>query len=69
MVVKGEPENAKCAAFYCLGETVVAVATMGMDPVMVKCAELMRRGNMPSKAEVEGGVDVLRVGVPEEVKM
>lgn len=69
MVVKGEPENAKFAAFYCLGETVVAVATMGMDPVMVKCAELMRRGNMPSKAEVEGGVDVLRVGVPEEVKM
>lgn len=69
LVVKGEPENAKFAAFYCLGETVVAVATMGMDPVMVKCAELMRRGNMPSKAEVEGGVDVLRVGVPEEVKM
>lgn len=69
LVVKGEPESAKFAAFYCLGETVVAVATMGMDPVMVKCAELMRRGNMPSRAEVEGGVDVLRVGVPEGVKM
>lgn len=69
LVVKGEPESAKFAAFYCRGETVVAVATMGMDPVMVKCAELMRRGGMPSKKEVEGGVDVLKVGVPEGVRM
>ncbi|ODM24155.1 hypothetical protein SI65_02138 [Aspergillus cristatus] len=69
LVLKGEPENAKFAAFYCLGETVVAVASMAMDPVMVKCAELMRRGNMPSKSEIEGGVDVLKVGVPEGVKI
>jgi len=68
-VLKGEPENAKFAAFYCLGETVVAVASMAMDPVMAKSAELMRRGNMPSKSEIEGGVDVLKVGVPEGVRI
>lgn len=69
LVLKGEPQNAKFAAFYCLGETVVAVATMAMDPVMAKCAELMRRGNMPSKSEIEGGVDVLKVGMPGSVRI
>lgn len=65
----GEPENAKFVAYYCNGDTVVAVATMGMDPLMAKSAELMRRGNMPSKKEIVGGVDVLKVGVPESTRM
>jgi NADPH-dependent 2,4-dienoyl-CoA reductase/sulfur reductase-like enzyme/nitrite reductase/ring-hydroxylating ferredoxin subunit len=69
LVLQGEPENAKFAAYYCKGDTVVAVATMGMDPIMVKCAELMRRKNMPSKKEIQSGADVLKVGVPETVKM
>ncbi|OJJ48105.1 hypothetical protein ASPZODRAFT_62049 [Penicilliopsis zonata CBS 506.65] len=67
LVMKGEPENAKFVAYYCKGETVVAVATMGMDPIMTKCSELMRRGNMPTKSEIEGGVDVLAVEVPKNV--
>ncbi|EAW10911.1 putative AIF-like mitochondrial oxidoreductase (Nfrl) [Aspergillus clavatus NRRL 1] len=69
LVLKGEPMNAKFAAYYCKGDTVVAVATMGMDPIMSKCAELMRRGNMPGKKEIEEGVDVLEVEVPPQVKM
>ncbi|KAE8146741.1 hypothetical protein BDV25DRAFT_143424 [Aspergillus avenaceus] len=69
LVLKGEPENAKFAAYYCKGDTVVAVATMGMDPIMVKCAELMRRKNMPSKSQIEGGVDVLAISLPEGVKI
>ncbi|KAL4814584.1 hypothetical protein BDW67DRAFT_192108 [Aspergillus spinulosporus] len=69
LVLRGEPENAKFAAFYCKGETVVAVATMGMDPVMVKCAELMRRNNMPSKKEIQDGVDVLFIDVPKGVRI
>ncbi|KAL4897444.1 hypothetical protein BDV59DRAFT_197738 [Aspergillus ambiguus] len=69
LVLHGEPENAKFAAYYCKGDTVVAVATMGMDPIMVKCAELMRRKNMPSKSQIQGGMDVLKVGVPDAVKM
>ncbi|GKZ99289.1 hypothetical protein AnigIFM60653_003496 [Aspergillus niger] len=69
LVMKGEPENAKFAAYYCKGDTVVAVATMGMDPVMVKSAELMRRKNMPTKSQIQSGVDVLTVGVPESVRI
>jgi len=65
LVLKGEPENAKFAAFYTSGETVVAVATMMMDPVNSKCAELMRRGRMPSKSEIQSGVDVLEIGLPK----
>lgn len=69
LVLRGEPENAKFAAYYCKGGEVIAVATMGMDPVMTKSAELMRRGNMPSKADIQRGVDVLQVGVPGDMKM
>lgn len=69
LVLKGEPENAKFAAYYCKGDTVVAVATMSMDPIMVKSAELMRRSNMPSKKEIQDGVDVLSVGVPKGVRI
>ena len=61
LVIKGDPDNAKFAAYYTLGETVVAVATMGMDPLMSKSAVLMRKGLMPSKKELEGGADLLAV--------
>jgi NADPH-dependent 2,4-dienoyl-CoA reductase/sulfur reductase-like enzyme len=67
LILKGEPENAKFAAYYAKGDTIVAVATMGMDPIMVKAAELMRRGNMPKKDEIEGGIDLLKVDVPGRV--
>lgn len=53
IVLQGEPANAKFAAFYCKGETVVAVATMGKDPLMAQCAELMRSGKMWSKKQIE----------------
>lgn len=69
LVLKGEPDNAKFAAFYANGDEVVAVATMQMDPVNTKCAELMRRGMMPSKSEVERGIDVLDIGLLPEVKI
>jgi len=63
VVLTGEPENSKFAAYYCKGDTVVAVATMATDPVMVKVAELMRRGEMISKKEIQGGQDVLKVNL------
>ena len=61
VVVKGQPHEAQFAAFYAKGEEVVAVATMGMDPVMAKCADLMRRGAMVGKKDLEAGKDVLKV--------
>jgi len=60
-VLVGEtaPEKPSWVAYYVAGETVVAVATMGRDPVMVQAAALMREGRMPSKSELKGGVDIL----------
>jgi len=69
LVLKGQPKEAKFAAYYAKGETVVAVASMQMDPIMTKCAELMRRGNMPSKSELQSGVDPLTLQLPAEVKI
>lgn len=69
LVLQGKPEEAKFAAFYAKGETVVAVASMQMDPVMSQSAELMRRGKMPGKSELKKGLDVMEVGLPIEVKM
>ena len=69
LVLKGEPGEGKFAAFYGKGETVVAVASMMMDPIMTKSAELMRRGKMPSLSQVRDGVDVLELGLPATVKI
>ncbi|MCJ1224709.1 hypothetical protein MMC12_001354 [Toensbergia leucococca] len=69
LVLQGSPDEGKFAAFYGKGEVVVAVASMMMDPVMTKSAELMRRGKMPKLSELKGGTDVLEVGIPSEVKI
>jgi hypothetical protein len=36
---------------------------------MTQSAELMRRNKMPSKAELQKGLDIMDVGVPSEIKM
>ena len=56
-----DPQDAAFVAYYGKGDTVVAVATMGKDPVMAKVAELMRRGKMPSVKEIQDGADVLKL--------
>ncbi|PHH92762.1 hypothetical protein CDD83_5386 [Cordyceps sp. RAO-2017] len=65
LVLKGDPAEAKFVAYYARGETVVAMASMGMDPAMVQSAELMRRGKMPSKSQLKEGLDIMDVGVLE----
>jgi NADPH-dependent 2,4-dienoyl-CoA reductase/sulfur reductase-like enzyme len=60
VILKGQPEEAKFVAFYAKGEEIIAVASMGMDPVVMKSAELMRRGEMLSKSQINGGEDVLQ---------
>lgn len=64
-VVQGSLDEGKWAAFYTKGETVVAVASMGMDPVMTQSAELMALGKMPIKSKLKDGLDVLSLGPPE----
>lgn len=60
LILQGQPEESKFVAYYAKGDEIVAVASMGMDPVVMKCAELMRRGEMLSKSEIEGGQEVLQ---------
>jgi len=67
LVLKGQPEEGKFAAYYTKGETVVAVGSMQIDPIMTQASELMRRGKMPSKSELQKGVDILEISVPAEV--
>jgi NADPH-dependent 2,4-dienoyl-CoA reductase/sulfur reductase-like enzyme len=64
LVLQGQPEEGKFAAFYTKGETVVAVASMQLDPVMTHASELLRRGAMPTKSELVKGADILQVSVP-----
>ncbi|OCT50040.1 Apoptosis-inducing factor 1 [Cladophialophora carrionii] len=63
LLLKGEPDNNKFAAFYCKGDTVVAMASMMMDPIMTKTAELMRRGKMLSKSQIHSEEDVLQANL------
>lgn len=69
LVLQGDPDNGKFAAFFGKGDTTVAVASMMMDPVMTKSAELMRRGSMPGLKDLRGGLDVRDVPLPQEIKL
>jgi len=53
------PEKPSWIAYYTKGEEVVAVATMGKDPVMAQAADLLRVDKMPKKSELKGGLDIL----------
>ncbi|KAL5606739.1 hypothetical protein BROUX41_003131 [Berkeleyomyces rouxiae] len=64
VVLQGDPMAGAFVAYYTKGDTIVAVATMGKDPVMVQAGELMRLEKMPSKKELEQGFAILSVGAP-----
>ncbi|CCU76470.1 hypothetical protein BGHDH14_bgh00273 [Blumeria hordei DH14] len=69
MVLKGNLEASKFVAYYTKGETVVAVASMGVDPVVMHASELMRVNAMPSKTEILNDVDILKIGISREGKI
>jgi phage tail tube protein FII len=69
VVLQGEPEKPSFVAYYTKGDEVVAVASMMKDPYMTQSAELMRRGKMPGKAELQKGLDIMEVGMPSEIKI
>jgi NADPH-dependent 2,4-dienoyl-CoA reductase/sulfur reductase-like enzyme len=69
VVLQGDTEKPSFVAYYTKGEQVVAVASMMKDPYMTQSAELMLRGKMPGKAELQKGVDIMDIGVPSEIKM
>lgn len=65
LVIQGEPDQGKWVAYYCKGETVVAMASMGKDPVMAQCAQMMALNKMPNKSQLKNGLDVLSLGPPQ----
>jgi len=67
VILLGEPDKDKWVAYYTQGEKVVAVASQGSDPVVVQCAELMRRNKMLSKSEIQAGLSPLDVYPPAEI--
>ncbi|EKG18236.1 hypothetical protein MPH_04496 [Macrophomina phaseolina MS6] len=69
VVIQGEPEKPSFIAYYTKGEEVVAMASMMKDPYMTQTAELMRRGKMPTKSELQKGVDILEISVPAEIRI
>jgi len=69
VVIQGDTEKPSFVAYYTKGEEVVAVASMMKDPYMAQSAELMRRKKMPTKSELQKGLDIMEVGVPSEIKI
>ena len=55
------------AAFYVKDNQVLAVCSLGKDPVVSHCSELMRIGKMPSANEIKSGVDVLTIPLQSTV--
>lgn len=67
LMVDGDLAKLEFVAYYCKGNVVKAVATMGRDPVAAAAGELMRMRRMPSvedlksgKASTAGLIDLLR---------
>ena len=73
VIVQGETDVSEgkqsFVAYYTLGDEVQAVASMMKDPYMAQSAELMRVGKMPSKSEIQKGIDICEISVPGLAKM
>ncbi|KAL0487516.1 hypothetical protein AKO1_008636 [Acrasis kona] len=63
VVIQGDVDQKAFAAFYTRDQRVVAVFSTNYDPVVSKSSELIRVGKMPSKKELEGGLDVRTVTI------
>lgn len=57
-----EAESPAFAAYYVRGDEVLAVATVGRDPLAVHCSELFRQGRMPSTANLKSGMVIMHHG-------
>lgn len=59
--VDGNPDEKKFIAYYAKGDEVVAVASMGRDPIVSHCSELYSFGKMPTFSDVKGGKNPLDI--------
>lgn len=63
IIIKGSPDELKFVAYYTKGDKVIAIASMQNDPVVSKCAELMRLNRMPSPSEIRAGKNPLEIDI------
>jgi len=59
--IDGNPEDLKFVAYYGKGDEIVAVASMGRDPVVAHCSELFTLKKMPTMSDVKGGKSPLDI--------
>jgi len=59
--IDGNPDEKKFVAYYGKGDEIVAVASMGRDPIVTHCSELFTFKKMPSFSEVKGGKNPLDI--------
>ncbi|KAH6564162.1 hypothetical protein BASA50_006853 [Batrachochytrium salamandrivorans] len=55
-------------AFYMRKEQLVGVCSVAKDPVVSHVSELMRVGKVPSKAQLQAGLDVLTIKIESDEK-
>ncbi|EEB06944.1 apoptosis-inducing factor Aif1 [Schizosaccharomyces japonicus yFS275] len=58
IVLQGSFADNKFTCFYAKGEKIVAVASMMTDPAVTASSQLLLSGKMPSKSELQAGLDV-----------
>lgn len=51
VLINGDLENFRAVIYYCKGNEIVAVATIGKDPIAAKFAELLRSGRTLNKEQ------------------
>ncbi|RIA86180.1 hypothetical protein C1645_714583 [Glomus cerebriforme] len=61
VIVQGNLEEMKFAAFYARDDKIVAVATISVDPLVSHCSELFRLGKFPTATEIRNGLSPLDV--------
>jgi hypothetical protein len=49
VLINGDLENFKAVLYYCKGNEIVAVATVGSDPIAAQFAELLKSGRTLNK--------------------
>jgi len=63
IIIQGSPDEMKFVSYYIKENKIVAVASMQKDPVVTRCAELLRLGLMPTPDEIRGGKDPLTINI------
>jgi len=51
VLINGDLENFKAVLYYCKGDDIIAVATVGSDPIAAQFAELLASGKTLNKSQ------------------